>query len=211
MRESEVKSHFEAIAEKYDFYKNKSCFYYRSIKNYLKEVIPPDKRILDFGCGTGEILAHLNPQKGVGYDISSKMLKIAKEKFANNKNLRFATSLNQISDIFDYILMIDVVEHLARPLEAFESLKKFCGKKTLLIVSFVDSSWEPLLWILEKARLKMPEGPHRRLKTAKVIDIAKKSGFGVREVGKIPIFIWLPFSPLTFLILVRKKSKEDSS
>lgn len=211
MREAEVKSHFETIAEKYDFYKNKSRFYYRSIKNYLKEAVPPNKRILDFGCGTGEILAHLNPQIGVGYDISSKMLKIAKKKFANNKNLRFVTSLNQISGTFDYIMMIDVVEHLARPQKAFESLKKFCGKETLLIVSFVNSSWEPLLWILEKARLKMPEGPHRRLNTEKVIKIAKKSGFGVNKVRKALLFPWFPFSPLTFLILVRKKSREDSS
>jgi len=211
MREAEVKSHFETIAEKYDFYKNKSRFYYRSIKNYLKEAVPSNKRILDFGCGTGEILSHLNPQTGVGYDISPKMLKIAKKKFANSKNLRFVTSLNQISGTFDYIMMIDVVEHLARPQKAFESLREFCGKETLLIVSFVDSSWEPLLWILEKARLKMPEGPHRRLKTGKVIKIAKKSGFGVYEIRKTRIFPWLPFSPLTFLTLIRKKLKEDSS
>jgi len=210
MRQSEVTSHFDSIAPKYDRYKKKNPDYYFAIKNALRDLVPPGKKILDFGCGTGEILAYLSPSFGVGYDISPKMVEIARKKFErkavtqSNKNLRFVTQLNAISGPFDFLLMIDVVEHLQDPQKAFRRLKELMNKDSILILSFVDSSWEPLLWILEKLGLKMPEGPHNRLLTGKVIEIGEQVGLTCIKSQKIKIIEPIPF-PLISLLVFKKK------
>ncbi|OGM57398.1 hypothetical protein A3E46_02150 [Candidatus Woesebacteria bacterium RIFCSPHIGHO2_12_FULL_46_16] len=204
MKQSEVASHFDSIAPSYDKYKKKNPHYYSAIKNNLKDLIPPGKKILDYGCGTGEILAHLSPSFGVGYDISPKMVEIARKKFKSNKNLRFVTQPNAISGPFDFLLMIDVVEHLEDPQRALGSVKEFMNEESLLVLSFVDSSWEPILWILEKLGLKMPEGPHKRVTTDEIIEIGKREELKNTKIQRIKIIKPLPFTPISFL-LFRKR------
>lgn len=209
MKQEEVTSHFDVIAPQYDLYKKKNPHYtgfsnYRAIKKALKEIIPTEKKVFDFGCGTGEILAFLSPTLGIGYDISPKMVQIAQSKYKSKRNLGFVTSLNQISGTFDYILMVDVVEHLAEPRKAFASLKKFMNEDTYLIVSFVDSSWEPILWMLEKLGLKMPEGPHKRLLTNELIEIGEEAGLTCIKTQKVKIIEPIPF-PLISLLTFKKK------
>lgn len=204
MKQSAVASHFDSIASQYDKYKRKNPHYYSAIKNALRDLIPPGKRIFDFGCGTGEILAHLSPSFGVGYDISSKMVEIARKKFKTKKNLRFVTQLNAISGPFDFLLMIDVVEHLEDPQKAIRALTELMNNESLLVLSFVDSSWEPVLWIMEKLGLKMPEGPHQRVATDRIIEIGKKEGLENTEIQKVKITKLLPFTPIS-LLLFRKK------
>src|SRR3989304_8124443 len=174
MKQEEVTGHFDKIAPQYDDYKRKNAFYYSSIKRALKKIIPEGKRILDFGCGTGEILASLKPSMGVGNDTSSKMIELARKKHAKNRFSRFTTSFNQISENFDYILMVDVIEHLVNPQNKLKEVLKFMDKNTKLIICFVDSKWEPSLLLLESLKLKMPEGPHNRLSSKVVIEIASR-------------------------------------
>lgn len=215
MRPEEVRQHFDQLAPRYDRIKQKNAFYLESIKEALKERIPPRKRILDFGCGTGEILAFLQPSVGVGYDISGGMIKQAQLKFGSKKNLRFTNSLNQVSGPFDsaqdkpfdFILMVDVVEHLASPEAVFESLVKFSDRSTKLIVSFVGSSWEPVLWLLERLGLKMPEGPHQRLSEGAVLGLAEKFGFSLVEKQKVRLFRSLPLAPITFFVFAKRSPK----
>jgi 2-polyprenyl-3-methyl-5-hydroxy-6-metoxy-1,4-benzoquinol methylase len=200
MRQEDVTLHFDSIAEKYDYYKRQNAFYYNSIKRTLKRLVPQDKKILDVGTATGQILSFLAPSQGVGYDISPKMIEIAKKKNVKRKNLRFVTSLNQISGPFDYILLIDVIEHLAMPKDVFNKFSHLADTKTLLIISSVDSFFNPLLLLVEKLHLKMPEGPHRRPKNQEIIKIASESGFKlIRKFWKFPL--------ITFFIF-KKKSKE---
>ena len=44
-------------------------------------LVPPDLRVLDLGCGTGDLLATLRPSKGVGVDFSERMINIASSKY----------------------------------------------------------------------------------------------------------------------------------
>ena len=54
----------------------------RYYRNRLSEIygvlIPPRMRVLDLGCGTGDLLAFLKPSYGVGIDFSANMLQTAK-------------------------------------------------------------------------------------------------------------------------------------
>ena len=42
----------------------------RDDRKFMRFLVPKDSRILDLGCGTGELLASLEPSHGVGVDLS---------------------------------------------------------------------------------------------------------------------------------------------
>lgn len=73
------------------------------------------KLILDYGCGTGELAsltAKAFPKASVyGYDISSKSIGVAQEKWRNLKNLCFSNELPSQID-FDLIIAANVFHHI---------------------------------------------------------------------------------------------------
>lgn len=59
--------------------------------------------------------------------------------------------------------MSDVIEHLDNPKETFLKAKSNMDKNTKFIVTMANPIWEPILIVAEKLKLKMPEGPHKRM------------------------------------------------
>jgi ubiquinone/menaquinone biosynthesis C-methylase UbiE len=179
-----VEKHFDELADSYDqIKKEKNGFYYQSLIRAVAAVVPPGKRILDIGTGTGEILNALAPAEGSGVDLSSAMIQKAREKFPQ---LHFFSGSYESLDLgagFDFILLLDVIEHLQSPEKLFGNLKKFCGPGTRIVLTMANPAWEPLLHLLEKLHLKMAEGPHRRISEKKLLQYAAQENFTVQSVA----------------------------
>src|SRR3989344_4041488 len=111
-------NHFNIIAKDYDYWKNKNWYYYRNLKTLYGSFIPANSRIWEIGCGTGDILASLEPSTGLGTDISEEMINMAKQKYSGKINLKFkATDITEAiktteTENYDYIIMVDVLEHI---------------------------------------------------------------------------------------------------
>lgn len=212
MDNSKVAKHFDLIASKYDDYKRRNNLYYKTLKNAIKSQIKSkNPRILDIGCGTGEILHFLKPSYGLGVDISKEMVKQAKRKYANVKSLSFLfhdIEREPISGNFDYVLFNDVIEHISNKEKAIKNISKLMKKNTTLILSMANPLWEPLLIILENLHFKMPEGPHKRISEAELFSLLKKYRLSV--VSKKIYFPHLNIPivknlGLIYLYIIRKK------
>lgn len=186
-----VQKHFDISARDYDFWKKKNWYYYQGLKKLLRYYIEPGKKILDFGCATGEILVYLKPNFGVGFDVSEAMIKIAKNKFRDHSQIIFTNSdIEELSlnKRLDFILLTDVIEHLEEPKHAFDQIKRLTAPETKFIITMANPLWEPVLLIAEKFGLKMPEGPHQRLSIKKVKGLLSSTGFIIEETGYRMIF-----------------------
>ncbi len=167
---SPVASHFDTLASSYDEGKLRNSYYYSSLISLLRRYIPYNRSVLEIGCGTGELLSHLNPSKGVGIDISENMIAKARKKYTG-KNMTFrVVSIEKYSSRipFDTIFMADVIEHLTDPVCAFASVEKLMKKHTTFVITMANPIWEPVLMFAEKLHLKMPEGPHNRIAYADI-------------------------------------------
>ena len=146
---------------------------------------------------TDEFYTALQPLKGLGIDISENMIKIAKEKHKETKNIAFNVGKAEnltLNQEFDVILLADIIEHLENVNQMSESLTKIANSKTLIILTMINPLWEPALLIAEKLHMKMPEGPHHRLTFKELEKIFKKHHLYVLDL-EYRIFIpkYLPF------------------
>lgn len=207
-----ITQHFDHIAHQYDGFKSKYNFYYNTLKSAIKSLIknPNTKSIIDIGCGTGTILDYVQPLNGVGIDISQRMIKIAKNKYLSNRVLKFHThdiEKSPFSGKYDYILLNDVIEHLQDVNTTIKNISMMMTSKTEFILSMANPYWEPILLILEKVHLKMPEGQHFRISEDNLMQILSNHKLQVtKKLSFLPTtkYKWGNKLGLLFVYVIKK-------
>lgn len=193
VEEKKVEDHFDSLAASYDqIKKEKNGYYYQCLIQTVAEIVPPGKKVLDIGTGTGEILHALKPSLGTGVDLSSGMIQIARRKFPYLSFFSGSYEGLDLGNSFDFILLVDVIEHLESPETLFGGLKKFCNPSTQVVLTMANPGWEPFLHVLEKLKLKMEEGPHHRISQKELLGHASREGFKLVSSDTrvlLPVFI----------------------
>jgi SAM-dependent methyltransferase len=69
-------------------------------------------RVLDIGCGTGALAALVDPAAYVGFDIDGDCVAAAKRRSPRH---RFESSLPPVSEKFDTVVSLAVIEHVPDP------------------------------------------------------------------------------------------------
>ncbi len=160
-----TREHWDRLAATYDQAKARNDVYYRSLKDLFNRAIHPSlrRRVLEVGCGTGGVLASLEPDAGLGVDISERMIEKARSRFAGADNLSFkigdATEVAALGP-FDAVISADVFEHVPDWRAVARAMVGACRPGGVVAISTPNPGWAVPLWVLEKTRLKMPEGPH---------------------------------------------------
>jgi SAM-dependent methyltransferase len=123
-------------------------YYYEEDRRYLRFLVPEGKRVLDLGCGMGDLLASLKPSKGVGVDISPRMVEAARRAHPELTflpgDVEAVDDLAGIDETFDVVIMSDTLGWLDDCLETFRGLHRFCAPHTRIIVTYHSTLWEPL-------------------------------------------------------------------
>ena len=190
MDKSVIKDYYNSIAHERRRWKKKRKYYNRSLEKYFSFFIPAGSRVLEIGCGTGELLNAVKPSRGVGIDFSEKMIEIAKDTFSH---LHFR--VDDVEDLqcdeqFDYIIMSDLTMSLWDVQQAFRHLHKVCHDKTKIVLSNYNFLWEPALKLAEKIRLKLKQPNQNWLSTQDITNLLHLTGF---ELIKTERKILLPF------------------
>lgn len=106
------------------------------------QLLPKGKRILDIGCGYGELLAKAQ-SKGYkelhGIDISNEVLKKCRKNLKGSASISVKigdvdSGLNYPDSYFDAITMIAVFEHIFDPHAVAEEIRRVLKKKGTLII-----------------------------------------------------------------------------
>ncbi len=189
-----VQKQFDALAPARKKWKKKNAYYYETQTHYLQFLIPEGKRVLELGCGTGELLGALNPSCGVGIDISLQMINRAKKNFpeitfiAGDAEAPETWGLAEGTEPFDFIVISDTVGLLEDVHACFENLRPYCTTSTRLIVTYYNFLWEPVLKLAEKLGLKMPQKPGNWLSTHDISNLLHLTDFETVKSGHRLLF-----------------------
>src|SRR3954471_12843105 len=108
-RKRDLLDHFEANGDELDRWREFNAAYHEDDRKFMQFLIPPGKRVLELGCGRGNLLAALKPSYGVGIDFGAATIARAKSL---HPELNFVLAdaedpdtLSAIEGPFDYIVM----------------------------------------------------------------------------------------------------------
>jgi SAM-dependent methyltransferase len=159
-RKSRIRDLYERLAPARSEWLARNEYYYADDRAYMRFLVPEKLRVLELGCGNGQLLAALSPSYGLGIDISPAMVEEARRL---HPELNFVVGdiedpgfLETIEGKFDVIVLSDTIGYLEDCQTALSQLHRFCLPETRLIIGYYSKIWEPALKLGERLGLKMP-------------------------------------------------------
>src|SRR5580704_4238178 len=81
--------------------------YHRLLAHYYNLLVPKDSRVLEIGCGRGELLAALHTRHVTGVDISTVQVEAARQRMPHGRFLVQAGEELDLKETFDVIIISD--------------------------------------------------------------------------------------------------------
>ncbi len=169
--------------------------YYRRLKEVYKFLVAPNQRVLEIGCGGGDLLASLQPAIGVGVDFSPSMCDIARARHPDYTFIQMdACDLSGLDGTFDIIILSDTINDLWNVQVVFNQIKRLSSRHTRLIMNFYSRLWEIPLSIARGLKLANPTLPQNWLTSEDVQNLLQLSDFEiVRHWQEVLLPVPIPF------------------
>jgi methionine biosynthesis protein MetW len=172
------------------------------VAGMLHDMMPPNVRVLDVGCGTGSVTLIANRDRGntvCGIEPDPD-----RAAAARGYGLEVHTGLLDEAFIaehgrFDVVMSSDVVEHTAAPAEFLQMMARALHPGGLLLISVPNvAHWSVRLNLLfgrfDYEPVGIMDSTHLRWFTARtIVDLVKRTGFEVLEMrqtagAELPVY-----------------------
>ena len=156
--------------------------YHFLLKKYYQFLIPPGMRVLELGCGLGDLLAAVKPSAGVGVDFSPATITLARKRYPE---LEF-----QLGDVydrlpetrFDYIIISDLLNDLPDVQALLDGIHRHSFQHTRLVINSYNNLWRPILRLAEICGLKAPTLMQNWLSSGDITNLLHLSGWELIKV-----------------------------
>jgi predicted TPR repeat methyltransferase len=150
-----VRAHYDELAPQRDRWYRRNSYYHSEVERRLAKLIPAGSSVLELGCGTGNLLKALKPARGLGIDISSQMVGIAR---TNHPELRFEVADAEgftTDEKFDFVVASDLIGELGDINAMFECFSQLSHGLSKLVITFHSPTLEEIMRIAQRAGFAM--------------------------------------------------------
>ena len=157
--------------------------YHEDDLKFMRFLIPPGKRVLELGCGTGELLAALEPSYGVGVDFGAETLARARARFPQLNfilgDAEDPATLQAIEGPFDYIVIADTIGMFEDIDGTLRLIYQLCTPSTRIVISYYSHLWEPVLKSAEAMGLRRKQPTVNFIATSDFLNLMDLADFEV--------------------------------
>jgi SAM-dependent methyltransferase len=184
---------FDSLAPERDTWKRKNWYYWEDLENFCCFLVSENARVLDIGCGTGDLIASLKTKNRVGIDYSSRMIEIARKKYPDIDFFCMEAEDLTFDKPFDYIILSNTIGYLEDIQRVFSELKKVCHQHTKIVVTYYNFLWQPVLNIAEHLGLRMKQPEQNWLSGPDINNLLYHAGFDAFKGGERLLFpVYIP-------------------
>jgi SAM-dependent methyltransferase len=204
-------------------------YYHRRLAEIFRFLVAPGQRVLEIGCGPGDLLALVSPAVGVGVDFSEEMVRKAKGRHPGLRFVRADAHTFDLGETFDVIILSDLVHDLWDVQAVFERAARHSTPRTRVIINSYSRLWELPLEAAKRLGLARPLVSQNWLTVQDVAHILHLTDFEVIRtwseilwpfrfpivagfLNKVAVRFW-PFSQLamTNFVVARPAPRPDAA
>jgi SAM-dependent methyltransferase len=149
-------AHWDTVACQMDTWIGWGGYYHCRLTQIYQSLVAPGLRVLEVGCGKGDLLAALKPTVGVGVDFSHEMIRRAAQRHPNLCFIQADAHALCLDEPFDVIILSDLVNDLWDVQTVFEQIKPLMTPHTRIILNSYSRLWELPLLLSAKLGLAKP-------------------------------------------------------
>ena len=177
----DYKKHFDWVAENDVKPRKRQRGFHAQIFQKLGHHIRPGARVLEWGCGRGGLLKALQPSRGLGIDLSSKMVEQAKTQNASD-TIEFREGdlhCDRVDEEFDAIVLDYLSGYLGDIQQCLENVRASCHPRTRVYITSLNNLWKPFFWLGQKMGFVLKQPPSNWLTTDDLVNLLELSDFEV--------------------------------
>lgn len=170
-------NHWDFVAKSFDIKDTWGEFYHQRLREIYSFLVAPGLRVLELGCGQGDLLSALKPSYGVGVDFSGEMISRALQRHPELKFIEAGVSSLDLQETFDVIILSDLVNDLWDVQSVLDRIACHCTPHTRIIFNFYSRVWEPFLKLGSFLGLSRPNLEQNWLTVEDVTNLLNLAGF----------------------------------
>jgi len=182
----------------------------------LASIVEPGARVLEIGCGQGELLASLKPSVGVGVDMDAHAIREAARR---HPGLRFkklcGEDIQSLADTFDYIIISNVMDDVYDIHALLKAVREVCHNRSRVILVHEGVFWRTVrriavsLWPAKNNSVRnlVPLDEVRRLAELAGLETIRSFGLALLPVY-VPILSMIANRFIAHLPLVHRASSQ---
>jgi SAM-dependent methyltransferase len=175
---------YDDLAETRAHWADKNPYYWQELHRLVASLVGPSRRVLEIGCGLGDLLAALPAERVAGIDVSPRMIHHARER---HPQLELAVADVERDVLpkgpFDAVILSDAIGHLDDIQRALERVQSVLAPGGRVIVTYYNFVWEPILHLAELLGRKARWPDQNWLSMTDVENLLRLSGYEVVRSG----------------------------
>jgi len=160
--------------------------YHDRLAQIYASIIPADERVLEIGCGQGDLLAAVRPSRGVGVDFSPLMLRRARARHPDLSFVAGDAHELPVASAFDYVILSDLVTDVWDAEQVLAQAARAMTSSGRIVFNFYSHLWGGALAAAQRANLSAPRLEQSWLTVPDVQNLLRLAGFEpVRHIDEI--------------------------
>jgi SAM-dependent methyltransferase len=189
-----LREHFNFVAANDQHARRAQRGFHAQIFAHFCQHIPRGQRILELGCGAGDLLAALGPSRGLGVDFSPEMVAKARGRHGANPCLEFreidASEFDSNGEVFDHVILDYLTGYLPDIQWVIGRLNSCSHPRTRLHITSLNTLWKPALGVAQRLGLVMPQPPSAWLAHVDLANLLELAGWEVVRFERQQLLPW---------------------
>ena len=172
---------FSAVADRW---RGRNRTYHRLIESIVGFLVPRGASVLEIGSGHGDLLAALEPSRGVGIDVSPRMVEAARARYPTLEFVCAAGETFERDESFDYIVLSDLLPFAYDLLAILRRAAQMSHPRSRIVIHSYSQVWRPVIRLAEILGLKPRKPIHNWVAAEDLRNLLELAGFDVVSTSR---------------------------